>query len=399
MGKYDFDSVIERRGTGAMKYDSLEALFGRSDVTPLWIADMEFAAAPEIREALKKRYDHPVYGYAETPDSYWQSIVDWLRRRHRFECTREELTFVPGVVRAIAYAVNFFTAPGDKVVIQPPVYHPFRIVTEGNRRTVVENPLIPTPDGKSLMMDLPGLERVFATEKPKMMILCNPHNPAGIQWSEQTLATVAHLARKYGVTVVSDEIHGDLMLYGRPHIPFLSAGPDAEAVGVAFGAPSKTFNIPGLVSSWAVVKNPEMRKAFYGWLEANEFSAPNFTATVGTEAAYTQAEGWLDELIPYIEGNIEAVERFCAENCPSVRPMRPQASFLVWLDCRSLGLSQAELVDLFVNGAHLALNDGTMFGSQGAGFMRLNVAMPRAELLKAMQSLAKALAPATACHE
>lgn len=392
MGKYNFDTVIDRCGTCAMKYDALNELFGRDDISPLWIADMEFAASPAIQGALLRRYEHPVYGYASTPDSYWNSIQAWLRRRHGFEARREELTFVPGVVRAIAYALNFFTRPGDKVLIQPPVYHPFRNVTEGNGRVIVENPLIPTPDGSSYMMDLPGLEKAFATERPKMMILCNPHNPAGIQWSLDTLAKVAELARRYGVIVVSDEIHGDLMLYGRPHIPFLSAGPDAEAVGIAFGAPSKTFNIPGLVSSWAVVRNPELRTPFYHWLEVNEFSAPNFTATVGTEAAYNYGEDWLDELLPYIEGNIAAVEKFFAENCPAIKPMRPQASFLVWLDCRGLGMEQDELVDLFVNHAHLALNSGTMFGSQGAGFMRLNVAHPRAQLIKALESLSHAVA-------
>lgn len=396
MEKYDFDCVIDRHNTGAMKYDSLTELFGRADITPMWIADMEFAASPEIRKALADRFNHPVYGYASTPDSYWTSIRKWLERRHNFKVSREELTFVPGVVRAIAYAVNFFTSKGDKVVIQPPVYHPFRIVTEGNGRVVVENPLIPTEDGTGYRMDLEGLEKIFATERPKLMILCNPHNPVGIQWSRETLAEVGRLARKYGVIVVSDEIHGDLMLYKRPHIPFLDASEDAAAVGIAFGAPSKTFNIPGLVSSWAVVRNPELRKPFYEWLEVNEFSAPNFTATTGTEAAYTHGEPWLNQLLEYIEGNIEAVENFFVENCPDIKVIRPQASFLIWLDCRNLDMTQDELVDFFVNKAHLALNSGTMFGTQGKGFMRLNIAQPRAGLIKALGSVVKALAPVTA---
>ncbi|MDE6460679.1 MAG: PatB family C-S lyase, partial [Paramuribaculum sp.] len=334
MGKYDFDRVIDRKGTGAMKYDALTELFGRADITPLWIADMEFAAAPEIQKALVDRFNHPVYGYASTPESYWNSIQNWLQKRHNFSVSREELTFVPGVVRAIAYAVNFFTTKGDKVVIQTPVYHPFRIVTEGNGRTVVENPLIPSNDSTGYKMDLEGLEKIFATERPKLMILCNPHNPIGIQWSKETLAQVGKLARKYGVIVVSDEIHGDLMLYKRRHIPFIEAGEDAAAVGIAFGAPSKTFNIPGLVSSWAVVRNPELRKPFYNWMEVNEFSAPNFTAMVGTEAAYTHGEPWLDELLEYIQGNIEAGESFFADNCPDINVIRPEASFLIWLDCR-----------------------------------------------------------------
>lgn len=391
MGKYNFESAPCRKGTGAMKYDALSDLFGRDDITPAWIADMEFAVAPQITKALADRFSHCVYGYAATPESYWQSIISWLDRRHGFKTTRQELTFVPGVVRAIAYALNYFTRPGDKVVIQPPVYHPFRLVTEGNNRKVIENPLVQTPDGASYMMDLEGLEHIFAVERPRMMILCNPHNPAGIQWSASTLAAVAALARRYGVIVISDEIHGDLMLRGGKHIPFLSVSDDARAVGITFGAPSKTFNIPGLVSSWAVVKNPELRQPFYNWLEVNEFSAPNFTATVATEAAYNLAEDWLDELLPYIGGNIDAADEFLRKNCPSIKMMRPEASFLLWLDCRRLDMTQESLVNLFVNRARLALNSGTMFGSQGTGFMRLNIAMPRKDLLEALSHIAKAV--------
>ncbi len=390
MGKYNFDEVVDRQGTLASKYELLGELFGRKDLTPLWIADMEFAVCPEIVQALQQRISHQVYGYSVPGKGYWDSVIAWLHRRHNLDVTREQLAFVPGVVRGIAYALNFFTRPGDKVVIQPPVYHPFRLVTEGNDRIVVENPLIPGDDA-FYKMDLEGLEDIFAHERPKLMILCNPHNPVGIQWDAETLREVARLARRYGVIVLSDEIHGDLMLYGRPHIPFASVSEDAAAVSVSFGAPSKTFNIPGLVSSWMMVPHKGLREPFFRWMEANEFSSPFFSATVGTEAAYTYGEPWLNELLPYIEGNIEAVEQFVAAEMPQIKAVRPQASFLIWLDCRELGLPQDKLVDLFVNEAHLALNSGTMFGTQGEGFMRLNVAMPRAELLKALKSLAGVL--------
>lgn len=385
MMKYNFDTVIDRKGTGAMKYDALERLYGNSGLTPLWIADMEFAACPDIVNALISRFSHPVYGYAETPESFWESICDWLGKRHGYRPDREALAFVPGVVRGIAYALNFFSRPGARVVIQEPVYHPFREVAEGNDRLVINNPLIPTPDG-GYAMDLEGLERIFSTERPKIMILCNPHNPAGIQWDIDTLRQVARLAKKYGVIVLSDEIHGDLMLWGGKHIPFASVSPEAAEVSVTFGAPSKTFNIPGLVSSWMIVPNKQLRAPFYRWMEANEFSVPTFTATVGTEAAYRHGEQWLDELLSYLEGNVVAVEKFFAENCPQIKPLRPQASFLVWLDCRELGLSQAELVDWFKS-RELALNDGAMFGAAGNGFMRLNIAQPRATLLAALASL------------
>lgn len=385
MMKYNFDTVIDRKGTGAMKYDALERLYGNSGLTPLWIADMEFAACPDIVNALISRFSHPVYGYAETPESFWESICDWLGKRHGYRPDREALAFVPGVVRGIAYALNFFSRPGARVVIQEPVYHPFREVAEGNDRLVINNPLIPTPDG-GYAMDLEGLERIFSTERPKIMILCNPHNPAGIQWDIDTLRQVARLAKKYGVIVLSDEIHGDLMLWGGKHIPFASVSPEAAEVSVTFGAPSKTFNIPGLVSSWMIVPNKQLRAPFYRWMEANEFSVPTFTATVGTEAAYRHGEQWLDELLSYLEGNVVAVEKFFAGNCPQIKPLRPQASFLVWLDCRELGLAQAELVDWFKSRG-LALNDGAMFGAAGNGFMRLNIAQPRATLLAALASL------------
>lgn len=392
MGKYNFDEEVDRHGTHAMKYDLLNEMFGCGDLTPLWIADMEFRVCPEITKALSERIAHPVYGYSCPGEGYWQSIVSWLKRRHGLSIKRDEIAFVPGVVRGIAYAVNYFTRPGDKIVIQPPVYHPFRIVAEGNGRVVVENPLIEGDDDEWFYrMDLEGLEDIFAHQRPKLMILCNPHNPVGIQWDAETLRKVATLARRYGVIVLSDEIHGDLMLYGRRHVPFASVSDDAAAVSVSFGAPSKTFNIPGLVSSWMIVPHKGLREGFFHWMEVNEFSSPFFSATVATEVAYDKGEQWLNELLPYIENNIETVCDYVGRYLPMLKAVRPQASFLVWLDCRALGLTQPELEALFVNKAHLALNSGTMFGAQGAGFMRMNVAMPRAKLVQALDRLRKAM--------
>ena len=259
MAKYNFDCVIDRHGTAAAKIDRLDAVFGRHDLTPLWIADLDFAVCPQITAALQKRLQHPVLGYSEASDAYWNAIIDWNRHRHGFEIDRSELAFVPGVVKGIAYAVNFFTSRGDTVVIQPPVYTPFRTVVEGNGRKVVENPLVATAEGYE--MDLDGLERLIEEHHPRMMVLCNPHNPIGIQWDAETLRRVASAARRAGCIVVSDEIHGDLMLYGRPHIPFASVSDDAAAVSVSLGAPSKTFNIPGMCSSWMFVRNPRLRES------------------------------------------------------------------------------------------------------------------------------------------
>lgn len=389
MKKYDFDQVIDRHGSGALKCDALLERYGKSDVTPLWVADLDFAVCPDITDALMQRVQHPIYGYAVTSDSYWQSIIDWLKRRHDFAVTLEELTFVPGVVRGVAFAVNFFTRHGDKILIQQPVYHPFKMVIEGNDRVVVNNPLRLTAGGYE--MDIDHFKQVVETERPRMMILCNPHNPIGIQWDADVMRQVARICRENNVIVVSDEIHGDLMLYGKPHIPFASVSDDAAAVAITLGAPSKTFNIPGLVSSWIVVKNPELREPFYHWLESNEFSGPTQFATIGAEVAYTHGEEWLNQLLAYIEASVEAVEEFVAENIPQIKVFRPQASFLLWLDCRQLNLSHDKLVDLFVNKARMALNDGTMFGKEGEGFMRLNIGSPRKVILDSLARLSHAI--------
>lgn len=386
---YNFDNIIDRSGTSAIKIDRLDRVFGRHDLTPLWIADLDFAVCPKITEALNQRLNHPVLGYSEASDSYWQSIIDWNRSRHGFGIAREELCFIPGVVKGIALAVNYFTEKGDGVVIQPPVYTPFRTVVEGNKRRVLENPLI--FDGEAYRMDLDGLEELVTREKPRMMVLCNPHNPIGIQWDADTLSRLASIARKAGMVVVSDEIHGDLMLEGRRHIPFLAAGEDARAVGVMLGAPSKTFNIPGLVSSWMVVKNPEIRDAFYAWLEVNEFNSPVMISTIGAEAAYRNGEPWLDAMLKYVQGNIDFVCDYCREHIPAIKVVRPQASFLLWLDFRELHIGQPEIMDLLLDKAHLALNDGSTFGRQGSGFARLNVGTPRSVLAAALASLRTAV--------
>ena len=369
MGNFDFDSIIDRHGTGAIKVDGLTEFFGRDDLQGMWIADMDFCVAPKIQEILVNRMRHPIYGYNVVPEEYWKSITDWLMRRHGWSVDRKDMTYIPGVVKGIGYAVNYFTEKNDKIVIQPPVYHPFKMVIEGNGRTLVNNPLIPVDNG--YRMDLEGLERIFRDEHPRMMILCNPHNPVGIQWDKDTLRRVASLA-------------------------FASVSDEAAKVAVTLGAPSKTFNIAGLVSSWCVIKDEALREGFFRWLQVNEFDAPTFVAIYGTIAAYNYGEEWLDEMLGYIEGNLDEVEKVLAEELPEIKMIRPEASFLVWLDCRNLGLSHSQLIDLFVNKAHLALNDGVMFGEQGAGFMRLNVGCPRHVLRESVMSLAEALRPAMA---
>ena len=382
---WNFDEIIDRRDSGCVKYEGLQKLFGRTDLLPLWVADMDFATPPFIIEAMKKRLEHPVFGYTVVPPDYWKVVSRWIEEHHQWKVEEQWMRFIPGIVKGIGLVVNVFTQPGDKVIVMPPVYHPFFLTPRGNKRQVVWNPLIRHDDG-SYSIDFEQLA-LICDEHCKLLILCNPHNPAGIEWDRATLIRLAEFCQQHHLIVISDEIHCDMALFGHKHIPFASVSEQARDISITFQAPSKTFNIAGIVSSYAVIPNEDLRKTFFGWLDANEISSPDIFAPIATMAAYQQGEAWRKELVKYIEGNVMFTENFCREHIPAVRPLRPQASFLVWLNCRDLNLSHDELVDLFVNKAHLALNDGKMFGPGGDGFMRLNVGCPRAELEQALTQL------------
>ena len=389
MQTYNFDEIINRRGTGAIKTDALQERYGRSDLTALWVADMDFATPPFIIDALNERMKHPVFGYTAVPDDYVPCIADWTESHHGWKVNHEWIQYIPRIVKGIGMVLNVFTQPGDGIIIQPPVYHPFRIVPEGNHRRIVYNPLIENPDG-SYSMDFDNLAKV-ADDTCKVLILSNPHNPAGIVWDADTRRRLAHFCSQHGILVISDEIHCDMALFGHRHTPFAMVSPEAEQCSITFGAPSKTFNIAGIVSSYSIVPNDELRQRFYSWLEANELNEPTIFSPIATVAAFRQGEEWRRQMLSYIEGNVLAVEQFCARHMPQIKPLRPQASFLVWLDCRALNLTHDRLIDLFVNRAHPALNDGAMFGKEGEGFMRLNVGMPRNLLLAALENLRQVL--------
>ena len=391
MGQYDFDSIIERRGTGALKTDALQQRYGNAGLLPLWVADMDFATPPFIVDALKKRMEHPIFGYTVEPDDFWPCVQDWILEHHGWKVEREWLTYIPGIVKGIGMAINAFLAPDEKVIIQPPVYHPFRLVPQGNGREVVYNPLRENPDG-SYSMDFENLEQV-CDDKCRMLILSNPHNPAGILWYKDTLARLARFCHSRGIIVISDEIHCDMALWGGRHIPFASSCEQAAQCSITFGSPSKTFNIAGIVSSYAIVPEQELRKKFYGYLSANEYNDPPIFSPIATIAAFRNGEQWRKEMLEYVEGNILALEQYCRQYIPEIKPLRPQASFLVWLDCRALGLAHEQLVSLFVDKAGLALNDGEMFGQGGQGFMRMNAGCPRATLMQALEKLRSALRP------
>lgn len=387
---YNFDEVIERKGSGALKYDALKERYGNPDLLPLWVADMDFATPSFIMDALKKRLEHPVLGYTVTPPEFKRSIVEWVKDRHCWHLDEEWITYIPGIVKGIGMVINLFTNPGDKIIIQPPVYHPFRLVPEGNCRQIVNNPLI-LETGGSYSMDLEHLETIAKDPAAKILILSNPHNPAGIVWDKLTLQKVADICNRNGVLVISDEIHCDMTLWGNRHIPFATVSKEAASNSITFQAPSKTFNIAGVVSSYAVVPDDNLRHRFYSWLDANEFSDPGLFPPIATVAAFTRGNEWREEMLRYVEGNIDHVIEFCKSNIPAIRPLKPDASFLVWLDCRDLNLSHDELIELFEVKAQLALNDGSMFGPGGSGFMRMNVGAPRAIVNEALQKLLRAV--------
>ncbi len=369
-----FDTLIDRRGSGALKTDALRERFpmyrnedGKDDLLPMWVADMDFAMPDFILDAIRQRLEHPILGYTIEPEDYRPAIIDWVRSHHGWEIQPEWISYIPGVVKGIGTALNLFTKPGDSVAIMEPVYHIFRQVIEGNGRKVV--------GGKE--------------GSPAVFLLSNPHNPIGICWSREWLQALAHYCYEHHILVISDEIHADLALFGHKHIPFASVSEEAAMNSITFMAPTKTFNMAGVISAYSIIPNPDIRERYYHWLDTNELSEPNIFAPIATIAAYRKGEAWRQQMIAYIEQNILFAEQYLAEHLPQVKVVRPEASFLVWLDCRALGLSHEALVDMFVNRARLALNDGEMFGKGGEGFMRMNVGCPRAVLQEALERIGK----------
>lgn len=392
---------VDRRGTYSVKVDALKKYFGKDNLIPLWVADMDFETPQCVREALEEALKGGVYGYNFIPDNYFPTIVQWLKEKQKWVVEQQWLAFIPGIVKGIGYAINFFTVEGDGIIVQPPVYPPFINVPKGNNRKLVFNPLIRVEgdDVKcSYRMDFDNLRKIGKSGECRMLILSNPHNPGGIAWDYDTLKELADICYKYEILVVSDEIHADMPLFGTEHIPFASVSREAARNSITFGAPSKTFNMAGIVSSFAIVPNEELREPFYKWMQVNELSSPTIFATLGAIAAYTKGDDWRMKMLDYIEGNIVYVENFCKDNLQGlIKPVRPMSSFLIWLDCRELCkkmfgcVDQQQLVELFINRAGLALNDGATFGQGGEGYMRLNVGCGLEMVEEAMNNLKTAI--------
>ena len=384
--KYNFDELIDRRNTNAVKIDEMKDIWDRNDLIPMWVADMDFATPDFVVDAVKKRCEHPVFGYTAKSDGYYNSIINWVKARYGMEIEKKHINYVPGIVAGLGMALNCFTSPGDKVVIMPPVYHPFAWLTKRNNRQLVECPMI-FENGEYRM----NLELLRSIKKGvRVLILCNPHNPGGVVWKREELEELAEICAEDNILVFSDEIHADLTLPPHKHLPFAMVSEKAKKNSVTFMAPSKTFNMPGVAASHTIIFNDALRGKFEAYLEAGELNAGHVFAFPAVEAAYSNGTDWLDQCLDYIQGNIDYVDSFLKENAPKIKAIRHMASYLIWLDCRELGLNHEELNSFFVDKAGLALNDGEMFGREGAGFMRMNVGTQRSVVELAMNQLAEA---------
>lgn len=388
MGKYNFDQIIDRRGTNALKTDVLKERYGSEDLIPLWVADMDFLSPPAVTEAIIERAKHGLFGYTCPSQEYYNSIINWVKRSHDWTLDQQWITFIPGIVKGIAFVIDCFSTKEDHVIIQPPVYHPFRIIPSLHQRKVVDNPLV--LEAGQYKMDLSDLKKRIDTSS-KILILCNPHNPGGRVWTKEELADLAEVCYDNGILVISDEIHSDMAFENNKHAPFASVSEKAAQNSITFMAPSKTFNIAGIVSSYSIIPNDKIRTKFNNYLKSSELEEGHIFAYLAAQAAYEKGEEWLTEAKDYIWGNIQFVDQFLKTNIPQIKAMIPEASFLVWLDCRELNLTQKDLVSLFVKDAKLALNDGRMFGKGGEGFMRLNVGSPRSVIEKALNNLKAAI--------
>lgn len=384
---YNFDQINDRSKSDALKLEALEPRWGRTDLLPMWIADMDFKTPPFIINALKKRMECEIFGYTAKPKAWYDSIVNWQKQRFGWEITPEMISFSPGVVPALAMAVQAFTEKGDKVLIQQPVYQPFSLVIENNDRVLVNNPL-ELINGK-YQINFDKLEKDI--QGCKLFLFCHPHNPGGRVWTREELQKVAHICHKNNVIVVSDEIHADLTLAPNKHIPLASVSEEARMNTIMFGSPSKAFNLAGFSTSYAIIENPELRKKFQSYVEGNMLADGNVFAFQTVIAAYTEGEEWLKQLLTYIQGNIDFLVNYVQKHIPKVKTIVPEASYLVFLDFRELNLCHKNIVDLCTEKALLALNDGAMYGKEGEGFMRINLACPRSVIEKALNQLRDAI--------
>lgn len=384
---YNFDEVVCRKHTDALKLEALAPRWGRTDLLPMWVADMDFKTPPFIVEVMKKRMECEVFGYTARPESWYEAIISWQARRHQWTITKEMISFVPGVVPALAMAVQAFTERGEKVMIQQPVYNPFAQVVRNNHRELVNCPL-DLKDGQYHINFEVFEEKIKGC---KLFLFCHPHNPGGRVWTREELQKVAAICAQNNVIIVADEIHADLTLPPYQHIPFATVSEEAAQNSVVFASPSKAFNMAGLATSYAVIFNPTLRRRFESYVEGNELAAGNVFAFNTVVAAYNKGEEWLQQMLNYVQGNVDEVIHYIEKYIPQLKVIVPQASYLVFIDFSALQLSQKEIVALCTDKAHLALNDGAIYGEEGKGYMRINLACPRSVVKQALIQLKEAV--------
>lgn len=384
---YQFDEIIERHNTNSVKYDLSQPVFGTKDIIPMWVADLDFRTPDFIVETLKRRCDHPIFGYTLMPDSLPEAFCQWTKRRHHWEIKTEWTDFVPGIVTGIDLAIRTFTKPGDKIIVQPPVYPPFFNAPALNGRQVVWNPL-QIVNGH-FEMDLDQLASQM-DEQTTMFILSNPHNPGGRVWDRETLSKLASLCFEKRVIVISDEIHADMTFPGYQHIPFASVSEEAASNSITFMSPSKAFNIPGIIGSFSIIPDWHLYRQFHKTILQFDLHG-NLFAYEAMEAAFKQGDEWLDQMIRYVQDNASEVVSFFEQRLPLVKAMKPEASFLVWIDFSNLSLSDQDLRRYMVEKAKVGMNEGHTFGPGGTGHQRMNVGAPRSVILHALERIDKAL--------
>ncbi len=385
--KYNFDEIINRENTASVKYDLRKDIFEKEDVIPMWVADMDFKTPDFIIKAIKDRANHEVFGYSFRPESYFLSIVNWLKRRHNWEISKDWILFSPGIVPAVNMAILAFTEPYDKIIIQPPVYFPFFSAIKNNNRTIIENPL-KLKNGR-YCFDFNDFEKKLADAK--MLILSNPHNPGGSVWTKDELKSIGEMCLENNVLIMSDEIHADLVFKDFKFTPLASISKNIADSTVTFIAPSKTFNMAALSTSSVIASNKELKEKYDEVLDAIHVGLGNVFGTVASEAAYNHGDEWLDQLMNYLSVNLDFTQEFLKEKIPQIKMIRPEGTYLVWLDCSELNLKEKDLKEFMIKDAGLGFNDGRMFGTGGKGYMRMNIACPKQTLLDALINLEKAV--------
>lgn len=385
--KYDFDTIIPRENTDCVKYDLRNKFFKTEDVIPMWVADMDFATPDFILKAIQDRLKHPILAYSYRSENYHQSIESWLKKQYNWHIESSWISFSPGVVPGIVTAIQALTKPKDKIIVQTPVYFPFFSSIKGTNREMLVNELT-LVDGK-YQMNFDDLENQIDSNT-KMLILCNPHNPVGRAWSKEELARLADICEKHKLIVLSDEIHSDLVFKPYKHIPFASISAYSKNKTITFMAPSKTFNIAGLSTSFVIIPNPSLQRRYTRGLEIYHLNLGNIFGTLATTAAFQYGAEWKDQLKQYLMENINQVKTYFKSNLPKIQLIENQATYLLWLDCRALELDDTVLSQFFTQEAKLGLNPGNMFGQGGSGFMRMNIAMPRSVIEKVLINLKKA---------